>query len=49
VSLKAPEVSTVRGDQSVEELKRELAEARDQQAAMPFQEQQVATYETAVD
>src|SRR5215813_6510527 len=28
-----PEVSTVSGDQSVEELKRELAEAREQQAA----------------
>src|SRR5215475_7785139 len=27
------EVSTVRGDQSVEELRRELAEAREQQAA----------------
>jgi len=29
-----PEVSTVSGDQSVEELKRELAEAREQQAAI---------------
>ena len=28
-----PEVSTVSGDQSVEELRRELAEAREQQAA----------------
>src|SRR6516165_7786964 len=34
VGLSMPsEISTVRGDQSVEELRRELAEAREQQAA----------------
>jgi hypothetical protein len=31
--LMPPETSTVRGDQSVEDLRRELAEAREQQAA----------------
>ena len=29
----SPEASTIAGDQSVEELRRELAEAREQQAA----------------